>query len=197
VRLLTLTGPGGSGKTRLALQLAAGVLEEFPDGVFFVNLAAIADPELIVPSIAQTLAVRELGGQSLHDTLAEHLRARRLLLLLDNFEQLLAGAPSLAPLLTAAPDLKLLVTSRAPLHLAAEREYPVPPLDLPDVEHLPEPEALSQYEAVALFVERARAIRPDFEVTSENAPAVAQICVRLDGLPLAIELAAAQIRALP
>ena len=119
-----------------------------------------------------------------------------LLLLLDNFEQLLAGVASLGALLSAARDVKLLVTSRAPLHLAAEHEFPVPPLDLPDVEHLPQPEALSQYEAVALFVERARAIRPDFAVTNANAPAVAEICVRLDGLPLAIELAAAQLRAL-
>jgi predicted ATPase/class 3 adenylate cyclase len=196
IRLLTFTGPGGTGKTRLALQLAAEVLDEFPDGVFFINLAPIVDPDLVVPSIAQTLAVHELGGQSLAETLAEYVRGRRLLLLLDNFEQLLGGVASLADLLNAAPDVKLLVTSRAPLHLAAEHEYPVPPLDLPDVEHLPDAAALSQYEAVALFVERARAIRPDFAVTNENASAVAEICVRLDGLPLAIELAAAQVRVL-
>ena len=197
VQLLTFTGPGGTGKTRLAVQLAAELLEEFRDGVFLVDLAPITDPELIVPTIAQTLAVRELPGRPVAETLAEHLRDRRFLLLLDNFEQVLEGAPSLAALLGTAPDLKLLVTSRAPLHLAAEHEYAVPPLGLPDVEHLPEPAALSQYEAVALFVERARAARPDFEVTGENAPAVAEICVRLDGLPLAIELAAARVRALP
>jgi predicted ATPase/class 3 adenylate cyclase len=196
VRLLTLTGTGGTGKTRLALQLAAEVLDEIPDGVFFVNLAAIVDPDLLVPTIAQTLAVRELAAESLADTLGHYLRARRLLLVLDNFEQLLAGVTSLGALLNAAPHVKLLVTSRAALHLAAEREFPVPPLDLPDVERLPPPEALSQYESVALFVERARAIQPDFAVTDANAPAVAEICVRLDGLPLAIELAAAQLRAL-
>jgi len=190
VRLLTLTGPGGTGKTRLALQLAAEVLDDFPDGVFFVNLAAIVDSDLLVPTIAQTLAVRELAAEPLAERLGDYLAARRLLLLLDNFEQLLAGVASLAALLSAARDVKLLVTSRAPLHLAAEHEFPVPPLDLPDVEHLPQPEA------VALFVERARAIRPDFAVTNANAPAVAEICVRLDGLPLAIELAAAQLRAL-
>jgi len=196
VRLLTLTGPGGTGKTRLALQLAAEMLDEFPDGVFFINLAPIVDSDLVVPSIAQTLAVHELGGQSLAETLAEYVRGRRLLLLLDNFEQLLGGVASLGALLGTAPNVKLLVTSRAPLHLTAEHEFPVPPLDLPDVEHLPDAAALTQYEAVALFVERARAIRPDFAVTNENAPAVAEICVRLDGLPLAIELAAAQVRAL-
>ena len=196
VRLLTLTGPGGTGKTRLALHLAAKVLDEFPDGVFFVNLAVIADSDLLVPTIAQTLAVRERAAESLAETLGDYLRTRRLLLLLDNFEQLLAGVGSLGALLSAAPDVKLLVTSRASLHLAGEHEFPVPPLDLPDVDHLPPPEAMSQYEAVALFVERARAIRPDFAVTDANAPALAEICVRLDGLPLAIELAAAQLRAL-
>jgi predicted ATPase/class 3 adenylate cyclase len=196
IRLLTLTGAAGTGKTRLALQLAADLLEEFPEGVFVVELAAIRDPSLVVPTVAQTLAVRELPGQLLEETLAEYLRERRLLLLLDNFEQLLAGAPSLAVLLAAAPNLKLLVTSRAPLRLAAEQEYAVQPLDLPDAEHLPEAAALSQYEAVALFVQRARAMRADFEVTNQNATAVAEICVRLDGLPLAIELAAARVRAL-
>jgi predicted ATPase len=184
------------GKTRLGLQLAAEALDEYPDGVFFVNLAAIDDADLLVPTIAQTLAVREHAAESLAVTLGDYLRARRLLLLLDNFEQLIAGAESLGALLRAAPDVKLLVTSRAPLHLAGEHEFPVPPLDVPDVEHLPQPEALSRYEAVALFVQRARAIRPDFAVTDANAPAVAEICVRLDGLPLAIELAAAQLRAL-
>jgi predicted ATPase/class 3 adenylate cyclase len=197
IRLLTLTGPGGTGKTRLALQLAADLLEEFRGGVFFVNLAAISDPELVVPTIAQTLAVRERAGESLEETLAEHVRERPPLLLLDNFEQLLAGAPSLAVLLRAAPHLKLLVTSRAPLRIAAEHEYAVEPLELPDSAQLPEIATLSQYESVALFVQRARAVRADFEITNENAPAVAEICVRLDGLPLAIELAAARVRALP
>jgi predicted ATPase/class 3 adenylate cyclase len=195
-RVLTLTGPGGTGKTRLALQLAADLLEEFPEGVFVVELAAIRDPSLVVPTIARTLAVRELAGQPLEETLGEYLHERRLLLLLDNFEQLLAGAPSVAALLPAAPHLKLLVTSRAPLRIAAEQEYAVRPLGLPDTEHLPEVAALSQYEAVGLFVERARAVRAGFELTNENARAVAEVCVRLDGLPLAIELAAARVRAL-
>jgi predicted ATPase/class 3 adenylate cyclase len=196
IRLLTLTGAAGTGKTRLALQLAADLLEEFPEGVLFVDLAATSDPSLVVSAIAQTLAVRELPGQSFEETLAEHLRERRLLLLLDNFEQILAGAPSLAVLLAVAPDLKLLVTSRASLRLAAEREYAVQPLEFPDAERLIEVAALSQYEAVALFVERARAVRADFELTNQNARAVAEICVRLDGLPLAIELAAARVRVL-
>jgi predicted ATPase/class 3 adenylate cyclase len=195
VRMLTFTGPGGTGKTRLALQLAAELLEEFSDGVFFINLAAITDPALVVSTIAQTLAVRESRGLTLEETLVEYLRDRRMLLVVDNFEQLLAGAASLVPLLTA-PGPKLLVTSRAPLRLSAEHEYAVPPLELPDPAHLPGLAALSQNEAVALFVERARAVRADFEVTNENAPAVAEICVRLDGLPLAVELAAARVRAL-
>jgi predicted ATPase/class 3 adenylate cyclase len=196
IRLLTLTGAGGTGKTRLALQLVADLLEEFPEGVFVVELAAIRDPLLVVPTIAQTLAVRELPGQSLEETLAEYLRKRRLLLLLDNFEQLLAGAPFLAALLAAAPHLKLVVTSRAPLRLAAEQEFAVQPLELPDPERLPEVAALSQYEAVALFADRARAVRAGFEVKNQNARAVAEICARLDGLPLAIELAAAHVRTL-
>jgi predicted ATPase/class 3 adenylate cyclase len=196
VKLLTFTGPGGTGKTRLALQLAADLLEDFPGGVYFVNLAAISDPALVIPTIAQTVAVREQASEPLEQTLAEHLRERRVLLLLDNFEQILAAAPTLSTLLAAAPELKLLVTSRAPLRLAAEFEFEVPPLELPDARRLPELDAFSQYEAVALFIERARAVRAEFEVTNENAPAVAEICVRLDGLPLAIELAAARIRAL-
>jgi predicted ATPase/class 3 adenylate cyclase len=195
-RLLTLTGTGGTGKTRLALQLAVNLLDEFPDGVFFVDLAAIRDPSLVVARVAETLAVRELPGQSLEKTLADYLRERQLLLLLDNFEHLLAGGPSLAALLAAAAHTKLLVTSRAPLRLAGEQEYAVQPLELPDRDYLPEDPALLQYEAVALFIERARAVQPDFEVTDQNARAVAEICTRLDGLPLAIELAAARIRAL-
>jgi predicted ATPase len=197
VRLLTLTGPGGTGKTRLGLQLAAEVLDEFDDGVYFVNLAPLLEAALVVPTIAQTLALREQPGQTLEETLFEYLRGKELLLLLDNFEQVVEAASSVAQLLAAAPDVKVLVTSRAPLHVAGEHEYPVPPLDLPDPTQLPAPEALSQYEAVRLFIERAQAVKPDFEVTNENAPAVAEICVRLDGLPLAIELAAARIRVLP
>jgi predicted ATPase/class 3 adenylate cyclase len=195
-RLLTLTGAAGTGKTRLSLQLAADLLEEFPEGVFLVELAAISDPSLVISTIAQTLAVRERPSDAIEKTLSEYLHERRLLLLLDNFERLIAGAPSIAALLATSPHLKLLITSRAPLRLAGEQEYAVQPLTLPDPENLPELAALSQYEAVALFVERARAVRADFEMTSRNARAVAEICVRLDGLPLAIELAAARIRAL-
>ena len=185
VRLLTLTGPAGTGKTRLGLQLVVEAIEEFPDGVFFVNLAPIADPSLILPTIAQTLSIREGAGQSQHESLFEHLRRRRVLLMLDNFEQLVAGAMSLALLLEAAPEVKCVVTSRAPLHLAAEHEFAVPPLQLPDVDHLPEEVgSLSQYEAVALFVERARTRRSDFIVTNENAAAVAGSASALTGFRL-------------
>ncbi len=197
VRMLTLTGPGGTGKTRLGLQLAAELLDDFPDGAFFVSLAPISDPGLVVATIAQTLAVRERPGETLGETMAAYLGERELLLLLDNFEQVLPAAPDVSALLAAAPGLRVLVTSRAPLRIGPEREFAVPPLGLPDLAALPELEAVSQYEAVALFVERARAVRADFAVTNENAPAVAEICIRLDGLPLAIELAAARIRSLP
>ncbi|HEY3231392.1 MAG TPA: helix-turn-helix domain-containing protein, partial [Roseiflexaceae bacterium] len=192
VRLLTLTGPGGTGKTRVALQVAVELLDRFTDGVAFVNLAPISDPGLVVATIAQTLEVKEMGSQPLLERLKDYLRAQHLLLLLDNFEQVVAAAPAVADLLAAAPHLKALVTSRAVLHLSAEQEYPVPPLGLPDQRQLPSIEALAQYEAVALFIARAQATRPGFRVTNQNAPAVADICQRLDGLPLAIELAAAR-----
>jgi predicted ATPase/class 3 adenylate cyclase len=197
VRLLTLTGTGGTGKTRLALQAAAHVIEQFPNGVFFVSLAPIRDWELVVPTIAQTLGLREQPGERPVETLTEYLRDKQMLLLLDNFEHIVAAAPAIAGLLTTSPDLKFLVTSRTPLHLSGERSYPVPPLSLPDPAQVPETEALTQYEAVSLFIERAQAAVPDFAVTNDNAPAVAEICVRLDGLPLAIELAAPRVRALP
>jgi predicted ATPase/class 3 adenylate cyclase len=189
VRLVTLTGPGGTGKTRLALQAAAEQLEEFPNGVFLVALAPITDPELVVPAVAQALGVNEAAGQEL----SAYLTTKKLLLVVDNVEQVLAAAPELAQLLATAPGLKLLATSREPLHVAAEHVYAVPPLELPDPRHLPEPSTLSQYESVALFVERAQAVEARFEVTTQNAPTVAEICVRLDGLPLALELAAARI----
>jgi predicted ATPase/DNA-binding CsgD family transcriptional regulator len=197
VRLLTLTGAGGVGKTRLGLQAAAEVIEDFPDGVCFVPLAPLSDTEFVVPTIAQALGLWEAEGQLLSNILKIYLQNKRLLLVLDNFEQVVGSALSVMDLLDACPQLKVLVTSRIVLHVRAEREFPVRPLSLPDPQHLPDLAALSQYEAVALFIQRAQAIQPDFQVTSTNAPAVAEICARLDGLPLAIELAAARIKVLP
>jgi predicted ATPase/class 3 adenylate cyclase len=196
-RLVTLTGPGGSGKTRLALQVAAELVEGFADGVFFVGLGSVADPELLAPTINQTLGAAEATTSHPTDILKDHLRDKRMLLVLDNFEQLLSAAPLVAELLGAAPILKVLVTSRAGLHLRGEREFPVPPLAVPDAKRLPSLETLSQFAAVSLFIERALAVRPSFAVTNENAPAVAEICAKLDGLPLAIELAAARVKLLP
>jgi predicted ATPase/class 3 adenylate cyclase/DNA-binding CsgD family transcriptional regulator len=196
MRLLTLTGPGGVGKTRMALQVAAELSDDFADGVFFVNLAPIRDPELVVPTIAQILGIREVAGQPLLERLKEQLQQKQLLLLLDNFEQVLSAAVQVADLLAACPRLKVLLTSRERLHVRAEHEFEVPPLALPDPRHLPDLAALSQSEAVALFLERARATKPDFQLTPTNARAIAEICARLDGLPLAIELAAARLKLL-
>jgi predicted ATPase/class 3 adenylate cyclase len=196
VRLVTLTGAGGIGKTRLSLQAAAELLEDFEDGVFIVDLAAVTDPLLLVPTVAQTLALREKPGQSLWETLVDHVGDKHLLLVLDNFEQLLEGGPTVTKLLGAAPALTALVTSRAPLHVSGEHEYPVPPLALPDLRTTGALPAVAACEAVQLFVERARAVNPGFELTSENAAAVANVCARLDGLPLAVELAAARVRIL-
>jgi class 3 adenylate cyclase len=197
IRLLTLTGPGGTGKTRLALQAAADLLEDFEEGVFFVSLAAVTDPDLFFKEIAGALGLRESGDVPLEDLLKEYLGRRELLLVLDNFEHLLSAVPLVGELLSAAPRLKVLATSRIPLGLYGEHDYAVPPLSIPDTKRLPPIEVLSQYEAVRLFIERAGAAKAGFEITSENAPAVAEICARLDGLPLAIELAAARIKLLP
>ncbi|MBV9279632.1 MAG: adenylate/guanylate cyclase domain-containing protein, partial [Chloroflexi bacterium] len=196
VRLVTLTGPGGTGKTRLALQVAAELLDELPDGAYVVSLASIADPDLVLPAVAATLGLAE-AGEGLVDTLTASLRDMRLLLVLDNVEHLMPAAPAVGEILAACPDLKVLATSREALRLAAEREFPVPPLAVPEPKRLPSLEALSQYDAVALFIQRARGVKPDFTVTNETAPAVAEICHRLDGLPLAIELAATRIRLFP
>ena len=196
VRLLTLVGPGGVGKTRLALQVAADLLDAFADGVYFVNLAPVSDPDLIAATIGQTLDVREVGSRPPLDGLQGYLRDKQLLLLLDNFEHVVAAAPVVAQLLAASPELKVLVTSRAPLHIRGEREMTVPPLALPDPQHLPSLEQVTQCEAVRLFIERAQDVNADFAVTPANAPTVAEICSRLDGLPLAIELAAARIKIL-
>jgi predicted ATPase/class 3 adenylate cyclase/DNA-binding NarL/FixJ family response regulator len=194
VRLLTLTGPGGTGKTRLALQAAAEVLDDFANGAYFVNLAPISDLALVVATIAQTLGVTERASQPLLERLTDELREQHVLLLLDNFEQVLPAAPQLAELLAACPKLKMLVTSREVLHLYGEHEFGVPPLALPDRAQLPPLDRLTQYEAVRLFIERAQAAKADFAVTNASAPVVAEICVRLDGLPLAIELAAARVK---
>ena len=197
VRLVTLTGAGGVGKTRLGLQIATELPDDFADGVCFVSLAPISDPDLVMPTIAQALDLKEVAGQSLPDLLHVFLRDKHLLLLLDNFEQVVAAAPKLSDLLVACPDVKILVTSRAVLHVQGEHEYPVPPLAIPDLKQLPELEALAHYAAVALFLRRAQAIQPSFRLTRNNARAVAEICARLDGLPLAIELAAARVKLLP
>ena len=196
-RLLTLSGPGGTGKTRLALQAAADLLEDFTDGTFFVPLATLTEAELFFSAVAETLGVRETGEQRFDEILKDYFHERQLLLILDNFEQVLGAAPQVTELLAVAPGLKVLATSRAPLGLYGEHEFPVPPLTLPDLKRPPPLERLTQYEAVGLFVERARAVKPDFSTTNASAPAVAEICVRLDGLPLAIELAAARIKMLP
>jgi excisionase family DNA binding protein len=194
-RLVTLTGPGGIGKTRLGLAAAARARDAFPDGACFVDLAAITTPSLVVPAIAQTIGLRVRAGHDPRCQLGAFLRARRLLLVLDNFEQILDAAPEVAWLIAAAPDLSILVTSRAPLRVAGERELPVPPLSLPAANATPE--NLLAADAGRLFVERARAHDPGFAVDAESAPIVAEICSRLDGLPLAIELAAARCNVLP
>ncbi|HEX2224765.1 MAG TPA: AAA family ATPase [Thermoanaerobaculia bacterium] len=195
-RLVTLTGPGGTGKTRLALQAAAELLDAFPDGIYFVPLAALRDPELVPSAIASALGLRDQAEQTPAQAVREALAGKRLLLVLDNVEQVASAAPFVGELLAAAPALEVLATSRLPLRLRAEHEYPVTPLALPPASGTP-PEQLLQYEAVRLFVERAQAVRVGFALTPEIAPAVAEITRRLDGLPLAIELAAARVRLLP
>ena len=194
-RLVTLTGPGGTGKTRLALRAAGKLLDDSPNGVFFVDLAPISDPGLVPSTIAAALGVREEGARPALDVLVDHLRPQKVLLVLDNFEQILEAATVVATLLDAAPDAKAIVTSRTPLRLSGEQEYPVPPLAIPDLGG-PEPDLVSGFESVALFVERARAVDPGFALTKDNASAVADICRRVDGLPLAIELAASRVRML-
>jgi predicted ATPase/class 3 adenylate cyclase/DNA-binding CsgD family transcriptional regulator len=197
VRLVTLTGPAGTGKTRLGLQVAAELSDLFPDGVYFVNLAPISDPDLVVPVLTQTLNIKEIAGQTLLDLLKAYLHWKHLLLLLDNFEQVIDAAVYVAAILAACPNLKVLVTSRMTLHIRSEQEFSVPPLTVPDPKDLPDLVALSQYEAVELFLSRAQAARPEFQLSNTNAPIIAEICARLDGLPLAIELAAARIKLLP
>jgi len=197
VRLLTLTGPGGAGKTRLGLQVAAELSDRFGDGVFFVNLAPVSDPALVVPTIAQTLDIREGSGQLLLEHVKQELQHKHMFLLLDNFEQVVTEGVQIVDVLAACPQLKILVTSREVLHVHAEHEFPLPPLALPDPGHLADLAALSHYAAVALFLQRAQAVKPEFQITNANAGAIAEICVRLDGLPLAIELAAARMKLFP
>jgi predicted ATPase/DNA-binding CsgD family transcriptional regulator len=194
VGLLTLTGAGGSGKTSLALHLATDVLDAFDDGAFFVSCAPVADPGLVASTVAQTLGLRDLGDRPVLGGLVDYLRPRSLLLILDNFEQLLPAGPLVADLLAASPGLKVLVTSRAALRVRGEHELLVPPLALPDLRLPADRDMLAHNPSVALFVERAQAVRSTFALTDGNAQSVAEIAVRLDGLPLAIELAAARLR---
>jgi predicted ATPase/class 3 adenylate cyclase len=195
-RLLTLTGPGGSGKTRLALQAAVEMIEHFHDGVFFVALAPITDMALVPLAIAQSLTLTETPGRSIVDSLKDYLTNKLLLLILDNFEQVISSSSLVAELLMVCKELKIIVTSRERLHIGGEHEYPVLPLDMPNPTQMPSLDSLSQYSAVELFLQRAKAVKPDIRITNDTARAIAEICYRLDGLPLAIELAAARIKVL-
>jgi predicted ATPase len=195
-RLLTLTGPGGTGKSRLSLQVAAEVLTDYADGAFFVDLAPLTDPTLVPSTVAKALEVSEVAGRTILEAVKDHVRDRELLLVLDNFEQVVEAAPVVEELLTAAPKLKAIVTSRVVLGVRGEQEYGVPPLEPPDPERVPDLATLLRFEAVQLFAERALEVQPRFQVTEDNAAAVAEITARLDGLPLAIELAATRTKVL-
>jgi predicted ATPase/class 3 adenylate cyclase len=195
VRLVTLTGPGGTGKTRLALQAAGELIDRFADGVFLVSLSPVSDPDLVPEMVLRVLRYHLPADKRGH--VEDLVRARDLLLVLDNFEQVLPAAAFLSHLLSVSPGLTVLVTSRSVLGLYGEQDYPVSPLSLPSAGAATDPEALARSDAVALFVQRARAVRPDFALTDANSAAVLEICRRLDGLPLAIELAAARVRLLP
>ncbi|MBA2783255.1 MAG: tetratricopeptide repeat protein [Rubrobacteraceae bacterium] len=196
IHLLTLIGPGGTGKTRLSLQASVELLDEFRDGVFFVELAAERDPSLVATTVARTFGLIETADQTAEESVNDYVRSRELLLVLDNFEQVVDAAPFVGGLLSSAPKLRVLATSRIALGVYGETEYAVPPMELPDPKRLPPLDILDRYASVRLFVERARAVKAGFALTAENAPAVAEICARLDGLPLAIELAASRTRVL-
>ncbi len=192
-RLVTLTGPGGIGKTRLSLQVAADSLHEYRSGVFFVELAHIMAPDLVMPTIAKILSVQETANRPILDSVKEYLKEKELLLVLDNFEHIITAAAQIADLLSACPRVKTLVTSREALRVRGEQQFPVPPLALPDRSRVEPVEQLARYEAVRLFIERAQVVKMEFSISEGNAYAIAEICRRLDGLPLAIELAAARI----
>ena len=194
VRLLTITGPGGVGKTRLALQISAEVSSLFADGICFVSLVPVCHADLVLPTIVQALGFTERSNSSPFALIQAEMQDKHFLLILDNFEQVAAAAPQLKGLLAVCPGLKILITSRTILGLLEEQEFYVPPLALPDLACLPTCEDLSQIAAVSLFLQRVRTAHPDFQLTSENMQAVAQICVKLDGLPLALELAAARMK---
>jgi predicted ATPase/class 3 adenylate cyclase len=201
-RLLSLIGPGGMGKSRMALQIAADLIEKFKDGVYLVELESITEPDLIIPAISDVLGVKESGNIPMQVLVKQFLKNKNMLLILDNFEQVMGGRSTVIDLMTICPKVVFIITSREALHIRGEQEYKVPALTLPWEKSTEQsikrsnltPESLSQYESVRLFIERAISVKQDFEITSENAPAVAEICVRLDGLPLAIELAAARIK---
>ena len=197
VRLLTLTGPPGVGKTRLSLHVASVLLGNFSDGIFFVNLAPVSAPALVASEIARVLSVRESWGQASLENLKAFLRNKKMVLVLDNFEQVIEAAPQVAEIAQTSPDVKLLVTSRMRLQLRGEHEFQVPPLAMPPLDRVAPVEELLTYDSIRLFVERATAIKSDFAITDKSASAVAEICQRLDGLPLAIELAAARVKILP
>jgi predicted ATPase/class 3 adenylate cyclase len=195
VRLVTLIGPGGTGKTRLALQSGAELIDRFDDGAYFIDLAPIRDPNSVLAAMLRTIGLNETGDRPLVEDLKNQLRDKRMLLLLDNFEQVTAAAVWVAELIQYCPRLKLLATSREALHVRGEHLFPIPPLGLPQVNGgLPKLDELGQYEAIQLFIERAQAVRPGFELNEDNAAAITELCLRLDGLPLAIELAAARMR---
>src|SRR5260370_15548809 len=194
VRLLTLTGVAGVGKTRLALQVSSQLLDDFADGILFVSLAPINDPDLVIATIARTIGLIETAHQPMLVLLKAFLAQKHLLLVLDNFEQVVQAAPLLAELLEACPTLKLLVTSRELLRLRTEHHYVVAPLALPDLKHLPNVKDISRHAAVTLLVRSAQAVAPDYQVTSANARVIAEICIHLEGLPLAIELAVAPLQ---
>ena len=195
-RLLTLTGTGGAGKTRLALEAAVALLAAFRDGVFFVDLSSVADPHLVASAVAQVFGLQETGADSVLEIVKRFLRSRQMLLVLDNVEHVLPAAADVVDLIDSCPSLKVLATSRQQPHLQLERDVPVHPLAVPDLRRPQAAAALGECSSLALFVQRARAAQPDFTLDEDNARSVAEICVRLDGLPLAIELVAARMKVL-